>query len=77
MLRQATGMDIRSVLTLRYFLLAEQDRMIVKETQHFMAERMKAKVRTHPVDHTPSVTALGVVVDVILEALRDVSQDAK
>jgi pimeloyl-ACP methyl ester carboxylesterase len=60
-----------------YFLLAEQDRMIVEETQHFMAERMTAQVRTHPVDHVPSVTAPGVVVDIILEALRDVSQHAK
>jgi hypothetical protein len=51
--------------------------MIVKETQLFTAERMKAKVRTHPVDHTPSVTAPGVVVAVILEALRGVSQDTK
>ena len=52
-----------------HFLLAEQDRMIVKETQFFMAKRMKAKVRTHPVDHTPSVTAPSVVVDIIFEAL--------
>ncbi len=60
-----------------YFLLAEQDRMIVKETQRFMAERMKAMVRSHSVDHTPSVTAPSVVVDIILEAIRDVSQDTK
>jgi pimeloyl-ACP methyl ester carboxylesterase len=60
-----------------YFLLAEQDRMIVKETQRLMAERMKAKVRTHPVDHTPSVTAPSVVVDIILEALQDVPKNAK
>jgi pimeloyl-ACP methyl ester carboxylesterase len=60
-----------------YFLVAEQDRMIIQETQHFMAERMKAQVRPHPVDHTPSVTAPGVVVDLILEALRDTSQEAK
>jgi pimeloyl-ACP methyl ester carboxylesterase len=54
-----------------YFLLAEQDRMIVKETQRFMAERMKAKVRSYPVDHIPSVTAPDAVVDVIYEAIRD------
>jgi pimeloyl-ACP methyl ester carboxylesterase len=59
-----------------HFLVAEQDRMIVQETQHFMAERMQAKVRSYPVDHTPSVTAPGVVVDLILEALRDVSHEA-
>jgi hypothetical protein len=51
--------------------------MIVKETQLFMAERMKAKVWTHPVDHTPSVTAPSVVVDIILEALQDVPKEAK
>jgi hypothetical protein len=59
-----------------YVLLAEQDRMIVKETQQFMAARMNAQVRAHPVDHLPSVTAPGVVVDIILEALSAVSQDA-
>jgi len=38
---------------------------------------MKAKVRTHPIDHTPSVSAPSVVVDIILEALQDVPKDAK
>ena len=33
--------------------------MIVPETQHFMATRMKARVRSHQVDHTPLVTAPG------------------
>jgi len=60
-----------------YFLLAEQDRMIANETQYFMAERMNARVRTHPVDHTPSISAPGVVVDLILEALRDLTQEAQ
>lgn len=54
-----------------WFLVAEQDRMIVAANQRFMAERMKARVHTHPVDHTPLVTAPGVVVDIILEAVRD------
>lgn len=56
-----------------WFLVAEDDRMIVPETQRFMAERMKAKVRAHAVDHTPSVTAPGVVVDIIREAIRGVA----
>lgn len=60
-----------------YFLVAEQDRMIAKETQRFMAERMKAKQRSYPVDHIPSVTAPSVVVDIILEAVRDVTQSTK
>ena len=54
-----------------WFLIAEQDRMIVQETQRFMAARMQARVRSHPVDHTPIVTAPAVVVDLILEAVHD------
>ncbi len=53
-----------------WFLVAEEDRMIVPETQHFMATRMKANLRAHPVDHTPIVTAPGVVVDIMIEAAR-------
>jgi pimeloyl-ACP methyl ester carboxylesterase len=52
-----------------WYLVAEQDRMILAETQLFMSERMKARVRAHPVDHTPLVTAPSVVVDLIREAL--------
>jgi pimeloyl-ACP methyl ester carboxylesterase len=54
-----------------WFLIAEQDRMIVRDMQRFMAERMGARVRSHPVDHTPIVTAPGLVVDIIHEALGD------
>jgi pimeloyl-ACP methyl ester carboxylesterase len=53
-----------------WFLVAEQDHMIIPDTQRFMAERMKASVRSHPVDHTPIVTAPGVVVDIIRDAMR-------
>jgi pimeloyl-ACP methyl ester carboxylesterase len=53
-----------------WFLLAEADHMIVPGTQHFMAERMKAQLRSYPVDHTPSVTAPEAVVEVISDALR-------
>ena len=53
-----------------WFLVAEQDRMIVPDTQRFMAARMKAGVRSYPVDHAPIVTAPGVVVDVIRDAIR-------
>ena len=52
-----------------WYLVAEQDRMILQPTQRFMSERMKARVRSHPVDHTPLVTAPSVVVDLIREAL--------
>ena len=54
-----------------WFLIAEQDRMIVHETQRFMAERMRARVRSHPVDHTSIVTAPGLVVDLIRETIRE------
>ena len=54
-----------------WFLIAEEDRMINPRTQHFMAERMGAKVRVRPVDHTPLLTAPEVVVDIILEAARE------
>ena len=51
-----------------WFLIAEEDRMINPKTQHFMAERMKATVRSFAVDHTPLMTAPDKVVDIILEA---------
>ena len=56
-----------------WFLLAQADHMIVSATQRFMAERMKAEIRSHAVDHTPSVTAPHMVVDIILEAARAVA----
>jgi pimeloyl-ACP methyl ester carboxylesterase len=54
-----------------WFLVAEQDRMISRETQFFMAERMNACMHVHPADHTPIVTAPDMVVDIILDALRE------
>ena len=56
-----------------WFLIAEEDRMINPKTQHFMAERMKATTRAHPVDHAPLLTAPQKVVDIILEAKQTVS----
>jgi pimeloyl-ACP methyl ester carboxylesterase len=55
-----------------WFLVADEDRMIRAENQHFMAERMKARTRTAPVDHMPMVTAPSSVVDVVLEAVREI-----
>jgi pimeloyl-ACP methyl ester carboxylesterase len=52
-----------------WFLIAEQDRMIAGANQLFMAQRMKARVRSHPVDHAPMVTAPGIVLSVVLEAV--------
>ena len=55
-----------------WFLVAEQDYMILPEKQRFMAQRMRARVRTQVVDHTPSVTAPMVVVETIREAIAEV-----
>jgi pimeloyl-ACP methyl ester carboxylesterase len=53
-----------------WYLVAEEDRMINPKTEHFMAERMHATVRSHRVDHTPMYADPGVVVEIILEAAR-------
>jgi pimeloyl-ACP methyl ester carboxylesterase len=58
-----------------WFLIAEDDRMIVPKTQRYMAERMKAKTNAHAVDHIPSVTAPSVVVDIIRDAIRSVTRN--
>lgn len=54
-----------------WYLIAERDRMIARETQQFMADRMKARVRAYAVDHAPLVSAPAAVVDLILEAVHD------
>lgn len=54
-----------------WYLVAEEDRMINPKTQHFMAERMGARIRPHPVDHTPMYADSNVVIDVILEAAHE------
>jgi pimeloyl-ACP methyl ester carboxylesterase len=54
-----------------WYLIAEEDRMINPITQHFMADRMHAKVHSHPVDHSPMYTEPNLVIDVILEAAHE------
>jgi pimeloyl-ACP methyl ester carboxylesterase len=54
-----------------WYLLAEEDRMIKPTTQRFMAERMGAKIRSYPVDHTAMYTEPKIVVDVIWEAVGE------
>ena len=56
-----------------WVLVAEEDRMINPQTQHFQAGRMDARVRSRPVDHTPLVTAPAEVVDIIFDAVGDVT----
>jgi hypothetical protein len=58
-------------MKLTWYLLAEEDRMIKPTTQRFMAERMGARIRSHPVDHTAMYTEPKIVVDVIWEAARE------
>jgi pimeloyl-ACP methyl ester carboxylesterase len=53
-----------------WFLIAEEDRMINPKTQQFMADRMRAKVHSHPVDHSPMYSAPHLVINIILEAAR-------
>lgn len=59
-----------------WFLVAEEDRMIPAENQRFMAERMKARVRTASTDHMPMVTSPGAVVDIVLEAVREAGKES-
>lgn len=54
-----------------WFLIAEEDRMIHPATQRFMAERMGARIRSEPLDHTPLATAPERVVSIIEEALAN------
>jgi pimeloyl-ACP methyl ester carboxylesterase len=54
-----------------WFLIAEEDRMINPKTQHFMADRMRAKVHSHHVDHSPMYAEPNLVINIILEAARE------
>jgi len=56
-----------------WFLVAEKDRMIVPETQRYMAARMMAKTEAHTVDHAPIVTAPTAVVGMIKDAIHSVT----
>ena len=56
-----------------WYLVAEQDRMIIHENQRFMAERMKARVHSHSADHAPMVTVPSAVLDIIHEAIEAVA----
>src|SRR5215470_18489989 len=46
-----------------WYLIAEEDRMINPKTQHFMAKRMGATIRSLHIDHTPLLSAPQEVVD--------------
>jgi pimeloyl-ACP methyl ester carboxylesterase len=51
-----------------WYLVAEEDRMINPATQSFLARRMGAQTRSEKIDHTPLVSAPGLVVEMILQA---------
>jgi pimeloyl-ACP methyl ester carboxylesterase len=53
-----------------WYLVAEDDRMIVAETQRFMAARMGARTVSYPVDHTPLVARPELVSALILDAVH-------
>jgi len=53
-----------------WYLIAEEDRMIPRATQEFMATRMNPRRSSSPVDHMPSVTAPDLVTDLIVQATR-------
>ena len=55
-----------------WYLLAEQDRLIIPQTQRFMAERMKTRISAHRVDHAPSVTAPDAVVELLTDVLHQI-----
>jgi hypothetical protein len=41
------------------------------KTQHFMANRTRARIYTFAIDHTPLLTAPDLVIDVIVAAARE------
>lgn len=51
-----------------WFLVAGKDRMIAPAVQHFMAERIGARVHSHDTDHSPLASAPESVVSMIEEA---------
>ena len=57
-----------------WYLVAEEDRMIVAENQRFMANRMGAQTVSHPVDHTPLIARPELVSALILDAARSANR---
>jgi pimeloyl-ACP methyl ester carboxylesterase len=51
-----------------WFLIAQDDRMIVREIQEFIAQRMHAHIHAHAVDHAPPITAPQLVADIVRAA---------
>jgi pimeloyl-ACP methyl ester carboxylesterase len=51
-----------------WFLIAEKDLMVSPETQRFTAVRMKSRIVSLPVDHTPLASRPDAVTDLITMA---------
>lgn len=51
-----------------WYLIAEEDRMILAETQRFMADRMGARIVSRPADHTPLISDPDAVAALIADA---------
>jgi hypothetical protein len=49
-------------------VVESEQRMIDPATQTFMAERMGAHLRTHPVDHAPLISHPELVADIVTAA---------
>jgi pimeloyl-ACP methyl ester carboxylesterase len=60
-----------------WYLVAQEDRMIDHATQLFLAERTGARSRSEKVDHAPLVTAPGLVVEMILDAVASAASRPK
>jgi|SRR5579864_7636205 len=55
-----------------WFLIAENDRMVSPDTQRYEAERMKSKVVSLPVDHTPLASLPDAVIGLITDAATSI-----
>lgn len=54
-----------------WFLIAEKDRMVSPETQRFTAARMKSKVVSLSIDHTPLASEPDAVAELITKAANN------
>jgi len=54
-----------------WFLITEKDRMVSAETQRFTAARMKSKVVSLSIDHTPLVSKPDAVTELIIETANN------
>jgi pimeloyl-ACP methyl ester carboxylesterase len=51
-----------------WFLIAENDRMVAPETQLYTAERMKSRIVSLPIDHSPMASRPDAVIGLISDA---------